>query len=162
MSGRRMLGVGLAAALCLGAVWTAGDRYAAGVFCRLTLAAAAAVGLDLTLGLTGQISLSDLSFTLPTGENSEPIVLAYGQFLQTVLDFFLISLSIFLAIKVINRFRRKKEEEPKAPPQPTKEELLLTEIRDLMASQVQAKETVKPMEKAQAPQAPELPGKPSE
>ena len=112
--------------------------------------------------LTGQISLSDLSFTLPTGGNSEPIVLAYGQFLQTVLDFFLISLSIFLAIKVINRFRRKKEEEPKAPPQPTKEELLLTEIRDLMASQVQAKETVKPMEKAQAPQAPELPGKPSE
>ena len=62
MSGRRMLGVGLAAALCLGAVWTAGDRYAAGVFCRLTLAAAAAVGLDLTLGLTGQISLCHGAF----------------------------------------------------------------------------------------------------
>ena len=73
--------------------------------------------------LTGKVSLKDLSFTLQTG--GEPIVLSYGIFLQTVLDFFIIALSIFLFIKLINRFHRKKEE------------VLLTEIRDLMAQQVQ-------------------------
>ena len=53
-----------------------------------------------------------------------------------MLDFFIIALSIFFVIKIINRFRRKQEE-PKAPPAPTKEEILLTEIRDLMAKQAQ-------------------------
>ena len=85
--------------------------------------------------LTGKVSLKDLSFTLQTG--GEPIVLSYGIFLQTVLDFFIIALSIFLFIKLINRFHRKKEEAPKPSPQPSKEEILLTEIRDLMAQQVQ-------------------------
>ncbi len=86
--------------------------------------------------LTGKISLSDLSVTLETG--GEPIVLAYGMFLQTVLDFLIIAFSIFLVIKLINKFHRKKEEAPAPPPAPSKEEVLLTEIRDLMAKQVQA------------------------
>ncbi len=85
--------------------------------------------------LTGKISLSDLSVTLETG--GEPIVLAYGMFLQTVLDFLIIAFSIFLVIKLINKFHRKKEEAPAPPPAPSKEEVLLTEIRDLMAKQVQ-------------------------
>lgn len=86
--------------------------------------------------LTGKISLSDLSVTLETG--GEPIVLAYGMFLQTVLDFLIIAFSIFLVIKLINKFHRKKEETPAPPPAPSKEEVLLTEIRDLMAKQVHA------------------------
>ena len=86
--------------------------------------------------LTGQISLSDLSVTLETG--GEPIVLAYGMFLQTILDFLIIAFSIFLVVKLMNKFRRKKEEAPVAPPAPSKEEILLTEIRDLMAKQVDA------------------------
>ena len=60
--------------------------------------------------LTGKVSLKDLSFTLQTG--GEPIVLSYGIFLQTVLDFFIIALSIFLFIKLINRFHRKKKRLP--------------------------------------------------
>lgn len=84
--------------------------------------------------LTGKISLADLSVTLETGD--EPIVLAYGMFLQTVLDFLIIAFSIFLVIKLINKFHRKKEEAPAPPPAPSKEEVLLTEIRDLLAKQV--------------------------
>lgn len=56
----------------------------------------------------------------------------YGSFIQTLLDFIIISVVIFFAIKGINSFHKKKKEEPAAPPAPTKEEQLLTEIRDLL------------------------------
>ena len=66
----------------------------------------------------------------------EPIVLKYGVFLQSVLDFLIIAFSIFVVIKLIGKLHRKKKEEaPEAPPAPTKEEVLLTEIRDLLAAQ---------------------------
>ena len=86
--------------------------------------------------ITGRVSLQNLSFTLPTGEGMEPIVLKYGVFLQSVLDFLIIAFSIFLVIRLIGKLHRKKKvETPKAPPAPTKEEVLLTEIRDLLAAQ---------------------------
>ncbi len=57
----------------------------------------------------------------------------YGSFIQTVVDFLIIGTSIFLVIKGMNSLKRKKEEPaPEAPPAPTKEETLLTEIRDLL------------------------------
>lgn len=58
----------------------------------------------------------------------------YGSFIQTVIDFLIIGISIFFVIKGINKMKRKKEEEPKpkAPAEPTKEETLLMEIRDLL------------------------------
>jgi large conductance mechanosensitive channel len=59
----------------------------------------------------------------------------YGQFLQNVIDFLIISISIFLVIKFINSFRRKKEEEPKVVA-PTRNEILLTEIRDLLKERI--------------------------
>ncbi len=62
---------------------------------------------------------------------TEALYLNYGQFLQSVVDFLIISFSIFLFIKAINRFKKKEEEKPK-PAEPTKEEVLLTEIRDLL------------------------------
>ncbi len=64
--------------------------------------------------------------------------ITYGVFLQAVIDFFIIAASIFLFIKLVNRASRKKkiEEAPPAPPAPSKEELLLTEIRDLLKKQV--------------------------
>jgi large conductance mechanosensitive channel len=54
----------------------------------------------------------------------------YGKFLQTCVDFVIIAAAIFLAVKLINRFRQK--EEAKAPPAPPRQELLLEEIRDLL------------------------------
>ena len=58
----------------------------------------------------------------------------YGAFIQSVVDFLIVGVSIFLVIKSMNKLKRKKVEEPvvEAPPEPTKEEALLTEIRDLL------------------------------
>ena len=62
------------------------------------------------------------------------ITFNYGNFIQMVIDFLIVGISIFFVIKAINKMKRKKEEEPApaAPPEPTKEETLLTEIRDLL------------------------------
>ena len=65
---------------------------------------------------------------------SPAITLNYGNFIQVVIDFLIIGISIFFVIKAMNSMKRKKEEEPApaAAPEPTKEEMLLTEIRDLL------------------------------
>ena len=57
--------------------------------------------------------------------------IAYGKFIQTCIDFVIISLAIFLAVKLVNRLRRKDEEKPPAAP-PPRQEQLLEEIRDLL------------------------------
>lgn len=63
----------------------------------------------------------------------EAITLNYGMFIQNIVDFLIIALAIFFMIRVMMRATRKKEEEAPAPePTPSKEELLLTEIRDLL------------------------------
>ena len=62
------------------------------------------------------------------------ITFNYGSFIQVVIDFLIVGVSIFFVIKAMNSLKRKKEDEPApaAPPAPTKEEVLLTEIRDLL------------------------------
>ena len=62
------------------------------------------------------------------------ITLNYGNFIQVLIDFLIIGISIFFVIKGINKLRKKKEEEPtpESIPEPTKEEKLLTEIRDIL------------------------------
>src|SRR5690606_5875318 len=62
------------------------------------------------------------------------VVMHYGVFIQNVFDFVIVAFAIFMAIKLINKLNRKKEE-PAAAPAPTKEEVLLTEIRDLLKEQ---------------------------
>jgi large conductance mechanosensitive channel len=59
----------------------------------------------------------------------------YGSFLSNVITFFIVAMVLFLLIRVINRHKRKEEENPSVPPVPSKEEKLLTEIRDILASQ---------------------------
>ncbi|QWU18303.1 large conductance mechanosensitive channel [Paenibacillus sophorae] len=76
--------------------------------------------------LIGGIDLKSLQYTYGDAE------LKYGVFLQSVLDFFIIAFSLFLLVKLAGRFKRKREQEAKADPSPTREELLLTEIRDLL------------------------------
>ena len=86
--------------------------------------------------LTGKINLSTLSVIIPAAQGGSDITLAYGIFLQTVLDFVITAFAIFIMIKLMNRVHKKKEdaaeEAPPAEPAPSKEELLLTEIRDLL------------------------------
>ncbi|THE11822.1 large conductance mechanosensitive channel protein MscL [Bacillus timonensis] len=79
--------------------------------------------------LLGGVNISEASIPF----NGEEIM--YGAFLQTVLDFLIISFSIFLFIRFFQRFKKKEEEKPTAEPTPTKEEQLLAEIRDLLKEQ---------------------------
>ncbi len=82
--------------------------------------------------LLGGINFADKKLPLRDAtEGVEALFLNYGQFIQSVIDFLIISFSIFLFIKAINSFKKKEEEKPK-PAEPTKEEILLTEIRDLL------------------------------
>ena len=81
--------------------------------------------------LIGGVDFSDLAITLKAAEGDIPaVVLSYGKFIQTVLDFVIVAFAIFMLVKVINRLSRKKEEAPAAPAEPSEEVLLLREIRD--------------------------------
>ena len=62
-------------------------------------------------------------------------VIPYGLFLQTLVDFFIIAFSIFLFVRFLGRFKRKQAVQPAPPAVPSKEEVLLTEIRDLLREQ---------------------------
>ena len=66
------------------------------------------------------------------GVASPEVAINYGAFIQVLFDFIIVAFCIFMMIKGLNSLKRKKEEAPAAPPAPTKEEVLLTEIRDLL------------------------------
>ena len=83
--------------------------------------------------LLGGVDFSNLSFIVKAAVGEAPaVVISYGKFIQTMIDFTIIAFAIFMAVKGINSLKKKKEAEPKAPPEPSKEEILLTEIRDLL------------------------------
>ena len=86
--------------------------------------------------LIGGVDFSDLAVTLKAAQGDAPaVVLAYGRFLQTVLDFVIVAFAIFMGVKAINRLKREEAVAPTAPPIPSKEEQLLGEIRDLLKAQ---------------------------
>ena len=60
------------------------------------------------------------------------VTMNWGSWVQTLVDFIIVAFCIFVAVKAINQLKRKKEEAPAPDPAPTKEEVLLTEIRDLL------------------------------
>jgi large conductance mechanosensitive channel len=81
--------------------------------------------------LVGGVDFTKLAVTLKEATADAPAVtLNYGNFIQTLVDFTIIAFAIFMLVKLINRLRRKQEAAPE--PIPTKEELLLAEIRDLL------------------------------
>ena len=94
--------------------------------------------------IIGDIDLTQLNITLvpavldETGaEITKAVVMGIGTFISTIIDFVLIALIVFAIVKMMNKLNKKKEEpapepEPGPIPEPTKEELLLTEIRDLL------------------------------
>ena len=81
--------------------------------------------------LTGNVSFSTMSVVV--GDNLT--VIPYGNFLAAVLNFLITAFAVFCLVKGINRFHNKKEAAPPPPPSPSKEEALLTEIRDLLKEQ---------------------------
>lgn len=83
--------------------------------------------------LIGGVDFTDLAITLKAAEADAPaVVLAYGKFIQTLIDFVIIAFAIFIGIKAINRLKHEEPAPPPAPPAPSKEQELLTEIRDLL------------------------------
>ncbi|MEZ2745165.1 large-conductance mechanosensitive channel protein MscL [Halopseudomonas bauzanensis] len=91
------------------------------------------------LGLMiGGVDFSDLAVVLREARGDlEAVTLGYGAFIQSVVDFLIIAAAIFVAIKVMNSLKHKEEAKPTAPPAPSKEEVLLTDIRDLLKQQVE-------------------------
>lgn len=86
--------------------------------------------------LIGGVDFSDLVITLKAADGEIPaVVLAYGKFIQTIIDFAIVALAIFMGVKVINRLKREEAVAPSLPPVPSKEEELLGEIRDLLKAQ---------------------------
>lgn len=104
-----------------------------GAFGKIVSSLVADIIMPVLSLITGRINLTALSVTVPAAlEGAKPITITYGNFLQTVLDFIAIAFSIFLVIKAMNRLKRKKEAAPPPPAEPGREEVLLTEIRDLL------------------------------
>ncbi len=96
----------------------------------------------------GGVNFKDLGFKLPEikvpmpdpadptkmiDKVLAPVTVNYGNFLQTVFDFLIVAVCVFLLVKLMNTMMKKKEEAPAAPPAPTAEVVLLTQIRDSLA-----------------------------
>lgn len=80
--------------------------------------------------LIGGVNFNDLAYPLKAAAGTAPaVVIAYGKFTQTIIDFAIIAVVIFMMVKLINRLKKPTEA---APPAPTKDQILLTEIRDLL------------------------------
>ncbi|HXS08662.1 MAG TPA: large-conductance mechanosensitive channel protein MscL [Candidatus Krumholzibacteria bacterium] len=83
--------------------------------------------------LIGGVNFTDLKVVLgPPLSGGEPVTLNYGNFIQVLFDFVIVAFAIFLVVKMVNRLKRKQAEAPAVPPAPTKDQVLLTEIRDLL------------------------------
>jgi len=83
--------------------------------------------------LIGGINFSDLAITLKDAVGEVPAVtLNYGSFMQALFDFTIVAFAIFMVVKAMNTIKKKEEAAPAAPPEPTREEQLLAEIRDLL------------------------------
>lgn len=94
--------------------------------------------------LLGKVDFKELKIVLQKGSEAisdgakvitpavQEVSINYGIFAQTIFDFILIALSIFIVLKAYQKFQKKKEEAPKHPPEPSNEEKLLTEIRDIL------------------------------
>ena len=107
--------------------------------------------------LVGGVNFTDLKLQLKPAEvvdgvEKAAVTLNYGNFLQATFDFIIIAFSIFLFIRLLAKLNRKKEEvpAPAAPPAPSKEEVLLTEIRDLLKEQAGQKIKYYPQRKKRA------------
>jgi len=108
-----------------------------GAFGKIVSSLVDGIIMPLVSVVTGGVSVSDWSTTLkpavlgPDGkEVAAAIVLKYGSFFQSIVDFLIVAFVIFIAVKALNSLRRKQAEA--APPTPAPEIVLLTEIRDLL------------------------------
>ena len=94
--------------------------------------------------LLGDVNFNNLFYVIKEGADPGPyetiaqaaeagaVTVNWGIFINTIISFIIVALAVFFVIKAINNMRKKEEEAPDAPPEPSNEEKLLTEIRDLL------------------------------
>jgi len=85
--------------------------------------------------ITGGVDFSQLKYVIQSGDEAAgvaEVAINYGNFINVMIQFIIVAFCIFILIKGLNSLKRKEEEAPAAPPAPSNEEVLLTEIRDLL------------------------------
>lgn len=83
--------------------------------------------------LLGGVNFTDLKVVMKAATETVPAVTwNYGSFIQVAIDFLIVAFAIFMLVKGINAMKKKEEAAPAAPPAPTTDQVLLTEIRDLL------------------------------
>ncbi len=98
---------------------------------------------DLLMPLIGQligkvdftrlkVVIQEATYKADGTVDTAEVAFRYGNFINTIITFLLVAFSVFIVVRFYNRFRRKEAEKPSAPPAPSKEEVLLTEIRDIL------------------------------
>jgi large conductance mechanosensitive channel len=102
-----------------------------GAFGKIVASLVGDVVMPALSPILGSVNFTDLAVQIATNAAGKPVLLKYGSFLQTVLEFILIALAIFVVIKGINRMRKPAPGAP--PPAPSATETLLTQIRDQLA-----------------------------
>ena len=103
-----------------------------GAFGKITTSLVNDIIMPLISMLTGGIDFSSWKWVLKAAQGDAEVAVNFGNFIAVVLDFIVIALAIFCMLKAINKLHKKKEEAPAAPPEPSAEEKLLAEIRDLL------------------------------
>lgn len=84
--------------------------------------------------LIGGVDFSELVWTLAEANGDQPaVVIGYGEFINTVIQFLIVAFAIFMVIKGMNSLKRKEQAKPAAPPEPSEEVKLLREIRDALS-----------------------------
>ena len=85
--------------------------------------------------LLGGVDFTSLAYVVKEAVGEAPaVVISYGKFVQTVIDFTIIAFAIFMVVKALNSLKKKEEAAPKPEPKPSAEEVLLMDIRDLLKS----------------------------
>lgn len=87
--------------------------------------------------ITGGVDFSNMKYVIqPANEAAElaEVSITYGNFINAIIQFLIVAFCIFIVIKGLNSLKREEEEAPAAPPAPSNEEVLLSEIRDLLKS----------------------------
>jgi large conductance mechanosensitive channel len=88
--------------------------------------------------LLGGVDFSSLAVTLKAAAAGTPaVVLKYGIFINTIIDFLIVAFAIFLVVKGMNALKRKQEQAPASPPPPSTQEMLLRDIRDVLRSKAE-------------------------
>lgn len=83
--------------------------------------------------MLGDVDFTKMGYVIKEAtETAEAVMIKYGLFINTIIEFLIIAFAIFLVVRGMNSMKKKEEAKPTAPPEPTKEEVLLGEIRDLL------------------------------